>query len=103
MRWDAVCGRMRESGFLRKELSYNNSMEHTKTLEELIEEVSDRNMKAEYDEDKEKAYYDKMERIYNAYVDDNKSITKSFKIKAYTVIGITVAIYTAYFVWRAMS
>jgi hypothetical protein len=26
MRWDAVCGRMRESGFLRKELSYNNSM-----------------------------------------------------------------------------
>ena len=78
-------------------------MEHTKDLQEVIDGIHERNMKAEYGDDKEKAYYDKMERMYNAYVDDSKSITNSFKIKAYTVIGITVAIYTAYFVWRAMS
>jgi deoxyadenosine/deoxycytidine kinase len=62
-------------------------MANTKTLEELIEEVSDRNMKAEYDTDREEAYYKKMEKLYNAYVDENDEITKKYKIRTYFLVG----------------
>ena len=78
-------------------------MDNTKTLEELIEEVSDRNMKAEYDTDREDAYYKKMEKLYNAYIDESDEITKKYKIRTYFLLGAIVSVYIGFFVWRAVS
>jgi deoxyadenosine/deoxycytidine kinase len=78
-------------------------MANTKTLEELIEEVSDRNMKAEYDTDREEAYYKKMEKLYNAYVDENDEITKKYKIRTYFFLGAIISVYIGFFVWKATT
>ena len=78
-------------------------MANTKTLEELIEEVSDRNMKAEYDTDREEAYYKKMEKIYNAYIDESDEITKKYKIRTYFLVGAIVSVYIGFFVWKVVS
>ena len=78
-------------------------MDNTKTLEELIEEVSDRNMKAEYDTDREDAYYKKMEKIYNAYIDESDEITKKYKIRTYFLLGAIISVYIGFFVWKAMT
>ena len=78
-------------------------MANTKTLEELIEEVRDRNMKAEYDTDREEAYYKKMEKLYNAYVDENDEITKKYKIRTYFLVGAIISVYIGFFVWKATT
>ena len=51
-------------------------MANTKDLQEVIDDIHERNRNDEYDTDREEAYYKKMEKLYNAYVDENDEITK---------------------------
>ena len=57
-------------------------MANTKDLQEVIDDIHERNRNVEYDTDREEAYYKKMEKLYNAYVDENDEITKKYKIRS---------------------
>jgi len=78
-------------------------MEHTKDLQEVIDDIHERNRSVEYDTDREDAYYKKMEKLYNAYVDENDEITKKYKIRTYFLVGAIVSVYVGFFVWKVVS
>ena len=76
-------------------------MANTKDLQEVIDDIHERNRNVEYDTDREEAYYKKMEKLYNAYVDENDEITKKYKIRSFIFLGLLFTTYIAFFVWRA--
>jgi len=78
-------------------------MANTKDLQEVIDDIHERNRNVEYDTDREEAYYKKMEKLYNAYVDENDEITKKYKIRTYFLLGAIVSVYIGFFVWKAMT
>ena len=78
-------------------------MAKTKDLQEVIDDIHERNRNVEYDTDREDAYYKKMEKLYNAYVDENDEITKKYKIRTYFLLGAIVSVYIGFFVWKAMT
>lgn len=78
-------------------------MANTKDLQEVIDDIHERNRNVEYDTDREDAYYKKMEKLYNAYVDENDEITKKYKIRTYFLLGAIVSVYIGFFVWKAMT
>ena len=77
-------------------------MEHIKTLEEMIKEIHDRNIKAEYNNDREEAHDKKMEKLYNAYVNESAEITRKYKIRTYFLLGAIISVYVGFFVWKVM-
>ena len=78
-------------------------MANTKDLQEVIDDIHERNRNVDYDTDREEAYYKKMEKLYNAYVDENDEITKKYKIRTYFLLGAIVSVYIGFFVWKAMT
>ena len=78
-------------------------MANTKDLQEVIDDIHERNRNVEYDTDREEAYYKKMEKLYNAYVDENDEITKKYKIRTYFLLGAIVSVYIGFFVWKATT
>ncbi len=78
-------------------------MANTKDLQEVIDDIHERNRNVEYDTDREDAYYKKMEKLYNAYVDENDEITKKYKIRTYFLLGAIVSVYIGFFVWKATT
>ena len=78
-------------------------MANTKDLQEVIDDIHERNRNVEYDTDREEAYYKKMEKLYNAYVDENDEITKKYKIRTYFLLGAIVSVYIGFFVCKAMT
>ena len=78
-------------------------MANTKDLQEVIDDIHERNRNVEYDTDREDAYYKKMEKLYNAYVDENDEITKKYKIRTYFLLGAIVSLYIGFFVWKATT
>ena len=78
-------------------------MANTKDLQKVIDDIHERNRNVDYDTDREEAYYKKMEKLYNAYVDENDEITKKYKIRTYFLLGAIVSVYIGFFVWKAMT
>lgn len=78
-------------------------MENTKTIEELINEVNARNSANVYDEERERAYYERMSKLYDSYIEESALITKRFKIRVLITMGVIVAGFTAFFLMRALT
>lgn len=78
-------------------------MEHTKDLQQVIDEVHERNMKVTRDGKAEKAYHDKMMKLYDRYIEDNDRATRMYKIKTCIFLGVLITVYIAYFAWRAAT
>ena len=78
-------------------------MDNTRALEEMIKEMRDRSTKAEYSTDREEAHNRKMEKLYNAYVDESAEITRKYKTRSYFLVGAIISVYIGFFVLKAIT
>lgn len=78
-------------------------MANTKDLQELIDEIHERNEKIERDYEMEQAYHDKMMRLYDRYIETNDRMTRRYKLSAYIFMGVLVTAYIGLFVLRVTS
>ena len=78
-------------------------MANTKDLQELIDEIHERNEKIERDYEMEQVYHDKMMRLYDRYIETNDRMTRRYKLSAYIFMGVLVTAYIGLFVLRVTS
>ena len=78
-------------------------MANTKDLQEVIDDIHKRNRNVEYDGESEKAYHDRMMKLYDTYIDESDEITRKYKIRTFIFLGLLFTTYIAFFIWRSMT
>lgn len=78
-------------------------MANTKDLQELIDEIHERNERIERDYESEQVYYDKMLKLYDRYIETNDKMTRRYKLSTYIFLGVLVTACIGLFVLRVTS
>ena len=76
-------------------------MDNTKDLQELIDDIHERNEKIERDLDREQAYHDRMMKLYDRYIEANDRMTRRYKLSTYIFLGTLITAYIGFFILRA--